>query len=150
MAKKSTGIAREIDELGRVKVPVTMGRLRDFSSSPQATIPLPSRVSINKAGELALEEEQRTGRVDLYNPNIVDTSLWDGFMEDIPYACVRINGKPMEFFAIFTKARRRSNDEAYCLDGFYSKQGNNFQMIPESAENMWVTDRWWKYGIWLI
>ena len=146
MAKKSTGIAREVDKLGRVKVP-GVPTIRLFPPEFRLyKIPLPSRVSINKAGELALEEEQSTGKIDLYNPNIVDTSLWDGFMEGIPYECYEVNGKPMEFYAVFTKAIvKQSNDKDYCLDGFYSEQGNNLAMLSESAKFMWYTSRWIKY-----
>lgn len=132
--------------MGMVEVP---GRPTIWLFPPEFRlykIPLPSRVSINKAGELALEEEQRTGKIDLYNPNIVDTSLWDGFMEGIPYECDKVDGNPMEFFAVFTKAIvKQSNSKEYCLDGFYSKQGNNHIALPESAKCMWYTNRWMKY-----
>ncbi|MBS6474525.1 MAG: hypothetical protein KH354_00840 [Clostridiales bacterium] len=145
MAKKSTGIVREVDKWGRTKVP-GVPTIRLFPPEFRSyKIPLPSRVSINKAGELALEEEQRTGKVDLYNPNIVDTSLWDGFMEGIPYECDEVDGKPMEFFAVFTKAIvKESNCKDYCLDGFYSRQGNNKSMLPET-KLVWLTNRWMKY-----
>lgn len=122
----------------------------------------PKRIPINAEGELALEEEEKTGKIDLQNFNIMNVSLWGGGMKYIPCACAEVNGEPREFFMTFfsgsksifaqhleqyLKYRKNhiANPPIVCQGvgsrGVYSKQGNDFHMIP-IEKRIWVTERW--------
>ncbi|MBS6474526.1 MAG: hypothetical protein KH354_00845 [Clostridiales bacterium] len=101
---------------------------------------LPSRIPVNQAGELALEEEERTGKVDLCNPNIIDTSLWEGYMEGYSCACAEVNGEERHFFLTFTKEIGYTNSYAR-VEGIYSKQGNDFHLIPKE-KRIWVNEKY--------
>ena len=146
MAKKSTGIVRKIDKLGRVDISEgrTMGRL-DLSAPCQSYIELwflhfPYRIPINKTGELALEEEERTGKA-LSNPNILNTLSWgviDKSVKKRPSdsACARavVNGELRNFYLFFSHAVvkiRGKYEIEECVEGVYSEQGNDFHLIPE-------------------
>lgn len=139
---------------------------------------LPKRIPINIEGELALEKEERTGKIDLQNFNIMNVSFWrDGMtcIEYTPCACAEVNGESREFFMTFF-SDRKSIEELYdkpnsdfaqhlkqylkyrenyiaepaivCRNagsrGVYSKQGNDFHMIP-IEKRIWVTEQWFGY-----
>lgn len=142
MAKKSKGIVRKIDNLGRVVIPGIFN-ISDSDSLEIWVLPFPNRIPINCAGELALEEEQRTGKMDLYNPNIIDTSLW-GVDEKILLrrssndsdVCARavVNGELRNFYLFFSRAIVKIGGKykiKECVAGVYSEQGNDFHLIPE-------------------
>ena len=135
MAKKSTGMVRNIIDLKEMRYKI------------------PSRIPVDVKGELALEEEERTGKIDFQNPDIIDTSSDDslrwGYMEDEPCACAEVNGEEREFFAAFSRLDRGEKFLgkpciSSCITGLYSKQGNDFHMIPVE-KRIWVTERWFDY-----
>ena len=141
MAKKSTRIIRKIANLG--KEPPLLGELRDsgVDNIEIWVLPFPNRIPINRAGELALEEEQRTDKMDLYNPNIIDTSLWEIdekiILEEVTDdACARavVNGEVRNFYLFFSRAVVKIGDKyeiKKCVEGVYSEQGNDFHLLPE-------------------
>lgn len=146
MAKKSTSIIRKLDNLK--KIDENLGYYREPKNYD-----IPKRIPMNIKGEMALEEEERTGKIDFQNPDIIDTSSDDslrwGNMQSEPCACAEVNGEVREFFAAFSKLDRGEKFLgkpciSSCITGLYSKQGNDFHMIPVE-KRIWVTERWFNY-----
>lgn len=73
--------------------------------------------------------------------SIWDTLTWEGFMAAEPCAHANVNDKKRAFYMAFSKRKGETGAFCYRFEGLYSKEGYDFFLLGQAAEEELVQER---------